>query len=167
MITSHTEANIKNTLSWLGQGGIFDRFMYAAFVILGVLFYGIGTTTAYSVFLRLGSSSTALEPKTFLFACYVIVNFIIGYGFMFRRKWLLSAFFGSFVSMILVSGFFFILGDGVRASALFTTILILGTFSGFLFASRKFMVGKYLEPLALSGFFLALFLSFFFNFFML
>ena len=70
----------------------YARFVYAAYAVCGVMFYGIGIYTALGMLMYFLGGGAILTLTTSLFLCYIVLNAVIGYGFMFYRRWLLPAF---------------------------------------------------------------------------
>lgn len=138
----------------------YPRFIYGVYAMLGIIFYGIGLYTALGVLMRSLSAGTIFEFRTAIFLCYVLINGIIGYGFIFYRKWLLTA----FASALALIGFsalsFFISGALSRAASLRTSMLIITSILLVLFLTKSRLSGKYLELAAVIPFVLALLFSF-------
>ena len=120
------------------------RFIYGTYLILSIVFYGIGIFTALDIFKRVLNEGTFLTLGTALFLCYVLLNTIVGYGFMFYRKWLLIAFSSALILMWLSATFFSISDATSRAAVLLTSTFIIASILGFLFLTRRLLSGKYL-----------------------
>ncbi|MDO8593793.1 MAG: hypothetical protein Q7R59_02765 [bacterium] len=136
---------------WYTSG--FPRLIYGAYVVLGIIFYGIAVFTAFNIVLHTLNDDTILTPKIALFLCYVLLNGIIGYGFIFYRKWLLVVFSGTLVHTGLLA---IINGE----KTLPTSILILVGILFFLFLTRHFLSGRYLRLKTVVPFTILLLISF-------
>ncbi|MFC1732231.1 hypothetical protein ACFL6I_18135 [candidate division KSB1 bacterium] len=137
-----------------------DRFIYALYLVVSILFYGIGLVSAYGVLLRLINFGLEITLTTWLFVAYAIINFLIGYGFMYHRRWLLIAFTGGATLMIFQCVYFFSIGDVGRATFLYPSIALLSTILLFLFITRRALTGEYTEGRILTVFFVTLLFSF-------
>lgn len=115
----------------------YSRLIYGAYLAFGIIFYGIAIFTALSIVLRLLNYDTALTFKTALFVCYVLLNGIIGYGFIFYRKWLLVAFLGTLIHTGLLA---ITLGKEAFPISIFILVGILL----FLFLTKNLLSGRYL-----------------------
>lgn len=138
----------------------YPRLIYAVYAMLGIIFFGIGLYTALGVLMRSLNAGTVLEFRTAIFLCYVLINSIIGYGFMFYRKWLLTAFASTLALIGFSALFFFISGAFSRATSLRMSILIITSILLFLFLTKSRLSGKYLELTVIIPFVLALLFSF-------
>lgn len=137
-----------------------ERFLYAILLIGGVVFYGFGFVTAYGVLLHFINEGVAIAPATWTFIAYAIMNFMIGYGFIYHRKWLLSAFTGALALIVARCVYFFSVDSLERAKVLYSTIAILAGISIFLCFARRVLSGRYGEWKVLLVFFFALLFSF-------
>lgn len=141
----------------------YSRFIYAAYAILGIIFFGIGIYTALDLLMSfLNRGTILLTFGTLLSLCYVLINTIIGYGFVFYRKWLSVAFSSALILAGLLAAFFFISGDASREAALFTSMSMTSSILLFLFLTRHILSGRYVEPGAVIPFASALIFSFLF-----
>ncbi|MDO8231688.1 MAG: hypothetical protein Q7T37_00595 [bacterium] len=138
----------------------YPRFIYGMYSILGIIFYGIGIYTALGIVMRSLNGGAILSLETVLFLCYVLLNGIIGYGFMFCRKWLLAAFSSTLIFMGIMATLFFIGGAISRVAALLTSVFMIAGVLLFLFLTRRHLSGRYLEPQTVIPFMGALLVSF-------
>lgn len=138
----------------------YSRFIYGVYLILGIIFCGIGIYTALGIVMRSLNGGAIFSFETLLLLCYVLLNGAIGYGFMFYRKWLLAA----FASTLVLTGFlalsFFIRSMTPQATSLLTGICINAVILFFLFLSRHLLSGRYFESKAIVPIVAALLLSF-------
>ena len=138
----------------------YPRLIYGAYVLCGIIFYGIGIYTALGILMRFLDDGSIPSWGTALFLCYILLNSIIGYGFMFYRKWLLVA----FASTLALSGFWalfsFVSGATSHALALRTGMFVTAGILLFLFLTRRFLSGRYLAPKAMIPFIVGLLASF-------
>lgn len=138
----------------------YSRFIYGVYLILGIIFCGIGIYTALGIVMRSLNGGAIFSFETLLLLCYVLLNGIIGYGLLFYRKWLLVAFTTTLALMGLLASFF-LMGNMVsRAASLLTSVCIIAGILFFLFLSRKFLSGRYFEPKANISVVVALLVSF-------
>lgn len=131
----------------------YSRFIYGVYLIIGIIFYGVAAFTVLGIVFRFLHYDTALTFKTALFLCYVLLNGIIGYGFIFYRKWLLIAFLGTLVHTGLL-----VATHGKEAFPI--SILILLGILFFLFLTRHFLSGRYLTMKIIVPFVVLLLFSF-------
>lgn len=128
----------------------YSRFIFLGYAILGIIFYGIGVYTALGglmMFLNGGAViSLSISLSMALYLSYVLLNIIIGYGFMFYRKWLITAFSSTLILMGLLTIFFFIDGSMSRTVTTRTSISMITGILLFLFLTRYFLSGSYLAP---------------------
>lgn len=146
--------------AWYTPGYL--RFIYGAYAIFGIIFFGIGIYTALDILLGFLGGNSILTLGTVLSLCYVLLNTTIGYGFAFYRKWLLIAFSSALILAGLLAAFFFISGDASREAALFTSMFMTSSILLFLFLTRRILSGRYVEPAAVIPFAAALIFSFLF-----
>lgn len=142
-------------LAWHSRG--FSRFLYGTYAVLSIIFYSIAIYTALNVlmsFLNYGSISIF---GTALPICYVLINSIVGYSFMFYRKWLLVAFLSILAFKVFMAVFFFIT---LHTAILSIGIFITASISLFLFLTRYRLSGRYWEPKMVVPFTTILLLSF-------
>ena len=163
LFTMHMSAKHLNTESVLRlmmhTTGL-DRFIYVLYFIIGTVFYGMGFVTGYGVLVRVLNPSIATEFSVLLFVAYTIINCIIGYGFIYHRRWLFIVFTGSTALMLSKSTYFFFVGNIGVAKSLYLSIALLLSVSLFLFVTKKVLVGNYFDKVALSIFFIILLFSF-------
>lgn len=138
----------------------YSRLMYGTYSVLSIIFYGIGIYTVLGVVMRSLNGGAILSPETVLFLCYVLLNGVIGYGFMFCRKWLLAAFSSTLIFMGIMVTFLFIGGAISRVEALLTSVFMITGVLLFLFLTRRRLSGRYLEPRTVIPFVGALLISF-------
>lgn len=138
----------------------YSRLIYGVYSLLGIIFYGIGIYTALGILLRSLNGGPISSLETILFLCYLLVNSIIGYGFMFCRKWLISAFLSTLTLTGLLTVLFFISDMMSRATALLTGVFMVVGILLFLFLTRRILSGRYLEPKIIIPFIGALLFSF-------
>ena len=138
----------------------YSRLIYGAYLTLGVIFYGMGIYTALGILMRSLNGGSVLSFATILLLCYVLLNSIIGYGFIFYRKWLLTAFVSALILTGFLAMFFFSNGTMFRAAQLLTSIFMIGGISLFLFLTKHVLSDRYFEPRAVIPFAGALLVSF-------
>lgn len=157
-----SQPNIKNALHGFEQTKGLARFFYGLCILFGVVFYGIGIITAFNVVSRIVSYGIGAEHilLPIFFSCYAILDFMLGSGFVFCRKWLIAAFSGNLILLASASAILFMRGDPVQGASLFFGIALSIFFVSFVFLGRKFLVGRYLEPRALVPFLFFLAASF-------
>lgn len=157
-----SQSDMKNALHGFEQTKGFARFFYGLCILFGVVFYGIGIITAFSVVSKVVTYGLGAEYilLTIFFSCYAILDFMLGSGFVFCRKWLLAAFSGNLILLASASAIFFMKGDAAQGASLFFGIALSIFFTSFVFLGRKLLVGRYFEPRALVPFFLLLIASF-------
>jgi len=137
-----------------------SRLMYAVYTICGVLFYGVGVFTFLGFAMRMIHGGEFLSLETVVLSCYMLLNCLVGYGFMFHRKWLITvfeivlAFMGGMTMVFLSSGF------EERGNILLWNVFITIGILIFLFASKHVLSGKYIASWAILSFTIALLLSF-------
>lgn len=124
----------------------YSRFIYGTYSILSIIFYGIGIYTALGILMSFLNGDPILSFSTVLLLCYVLLNCIIGYGFLFHQKWLPVVFSSVLVLMGLLSAFFIISGMTSRAMALLTSIFMTVGILLFLSLTRRFLSGRYFAP---------------------
>lgn len=91
--------------------------------------------------------------KTALFLCYAVLNVIIGYGFIFYKKWLLVAFAGVLIHTELLA---IANGETALPAGVFISVSILL----FLFLTKNFLSGRYLAMKTVVPFMVLLLFSF-------
>ena len=123
----------------------YTRFIYGAYALLGIIFFGIGIYTALGILLRSLNGGAISSLETILFLCYFLVNSIIGYGFMSCRKWLLVAFLSTLTLTGVLTVLFFINDMMSRAAALIPGVFMVASIVLFLFLTRYLLSGRYLE----------------------
>ena len=138
----------------------YSRFIYLLYMVLGIIFYGIGIYTALGILMRSLNGGSVISFATILLLCYVLLNGIIGYGFMFHRKWLLVALSNTLILMGLLAALFFVNEMTFRATQLVTSISIVGSTMLFLFLTRHFLSGRYLALKVVIPFTVTLLVSF-------
>lgn len=136
------------------------RLIYGVYLTLGVIFYGISIYTALGILMRSLNGGSIISFATILLLCYVLLNGIIGYGFIFYRKWLLIALVSSLMLMGLLAILFFANGMTPRAAQLLTSIVMIGGIAVFLCLTRHVLSDRYFEPKAVIPFVGALLISF-------
>ena len=136
------------------------RLIYGVYFMLGVIFYGISIYTALGILMRSLNGGSVISFVTILLLCYALLNGIIGYGFIFYRKWLLTAFVSSLILMGLLAILFFTNDMTPRAAQLLTSIFMIGGISAFLFLTRQVLSDRYFEPKAIIPFAGVLLISF-------
>lgn len=124
----------------------YPRFIYGVYLILSIIFYGIGIYTALNILVGFLNDGTVLTFGTVLFLCYALLNGIIGHGFMFHKKWLLVAFSSDLILIGLLALFFFMSGAAPRGATLLMSMFIIAGILLFLFLMRHLLSDRYLEP---------------------
>ena len=126
------------------QASGYSRFIYSAYSILGIFFYGLGIFTVLGMVMYLLNGNAILSLSTVLFLCYVLLNGITGYGFMFYRKWLLIALSSTLLLTLLLTMLFLVKEMIPRATQMLTSISMVGGTVLFLFLTRRFLSGRYM-----------------------
>lgn len=152
----NTESVIRRMIHTTGL----DRFIYSIYFVIGVVFYGIGFLTGYGVLLRIINPSISTTSTIWLFIAYTVINCIIGYGFIYHRRWLIVAFTGSTAFMLFKGVYLFFVENIDKMMSLYLSIILLFSVSIFLYMTRKVLVGSYFEKVSLIVFFSALLFSF-------
>ena len=152
----NTESVIQRIIHTTGL----DRFIYSIYFVIGVVFYGIGFFTGYGVLLRVINPSISTVFTIWLFIAYTVINCIIGYGFIFHRRWLITAFIGSTDLILLKMVYLFFVGNIDKMTSLYLSIVLLFSISIFLYITKKVLVGSYFEKVPLAIFFATLLFSF-------
>lgn len=138
----------------------YTRLIFIAYATLGVIFYGLGVFTTLGILvLFLNSGSIPLISVAAYFS-YILLNIIIGYGFMYYRKWLTLAFLITFVLMGIFMTYFYTTGFMSRAGSMQVSIFGIIAILIWLFFTRRFLSGRYLAIRALTPFLGAFLLSF-------
>lgn len=115
------------------------RFVYGAYLILGILFFGIGIYTALGIVMRSLNGGAILSFETLLLFCYALLNGILGYGFIFFRRWLLVVF-SSVLFLKTFRALFFSSHEAVVSWSIFIVASILF----FIFLTKEYLSGRYL-----------------------
>lgn len=141
IVAASSEVSALNRV-WHTPG--YPRFIYGAYLILGIIFCGFGIFTALSLLMTSLNNGTIAIVGTALFLCYMLINIIIGYGFLFYRRWLLTAFSSTLALLGIVAIFFFTSGEASRAAGLLISIYYIAGILLFLFLTKRFLSGRYL-----------------------
>lgn len=86
---------IKNSIEGLEQGTFAGKLAYALLLVLGILFFVASLSTVYSMYSQFqvsGSIAEINDRKIALFGLYVALNFMVGYGLVFCKRWIVSLF---------------------------------------------------------------------------
>ena len=142
-------------LAWHTSG--YSRFIYGAYAVLGVIFFGMAIFSALSVFMNSLNTGSVSIFGTAIPLCYILINIIAGYGFMFYRKWLLVVFSSMLFLKTLLAVLVFMNSRDVVSP---TGIIIMTSASLFLFLTRRFLSGRYFTPTVVVSFILILLTSF-------
>lgn len=121
----------------------YARSVYTAYAICSIIFYGISIFTALGMLMYFLNGGAILALSTALFLCYVFLNAVIGYGFMFCRRWLLPAF--SITLVLTAYPALTALTGGILSRVVAAPsglYLILGILA-FLFSTKRFLSGSY------------------------
>jgi hypothetical protein len=138
---------------------------------MGLFFFVIGLFTAFNVFsvwFRYGGLEEARGFRSALFLCYIFLNFMIAYGFIFCRKWLVPVFGFNFLALLVtfVASLDFervtIFGiNEITSDRGFASILIAGIIFFTIYISRKHLQGVLWRKFIVFSFLLILLLSLF------
>lgn len=135
---------IRNSIQGLETGTILQRLVYVVFLILGIFFFVASLSTVYEIYLLVQTSDTVSAQHITLRLLYIALNFIVGYGLVFCRKWVM-AFFAT--NTVLMGGGFLY----TQATDLYQSDMASSTFTAFVlsifvflvtFLFRKFLYGK-------------------------
>lgn len=138
----------------------YERLSYAVYTLLGILFYGMGIFTLLGFILYAVNGSPLLSPAPIVYSCYVLLNCLVGYGFIFHRKWLITAFGTMTVFMGSMVGFFHYISVPARGKELLVNASVALIVLFFLLATRKLLSGGYFSFRTVVPFAAALLLSF-------
>lgn len=136
------------------------RLLYAAYTLLGVLFYGIGIFTFLGLAMRTINGGDFFSPETVVLTCYVLINCLVGYGYIFHRKWLVTLFAIQAVFMGGMTAYSYSSGAVVRGEALLINVGITIGVVLFLFFTRHILSEKYVPLRIILPFIMVLLLSF-------
>lgn len=158
-----SDSGFKNALHGFGQTSGYPRLFFGLLFVFGVLFCGIGIVSVFGALSLTMLSGTESVPWIILLACYAVHNLILSSGFILCRRWLLTAFFGNLVFWAANVSLLFVKSGAIQWVGLLSGIFFSSFFLLFLFGGRRFLVGRYFEPVILSIFLLLLVISFFMN----
>ncbi len=152
----------QNSLQGIESGGVAKRLIYFAYILLGALFFIIGLLTLYNVLavytLKVNDQGVF---RSSLFLCYVFLSLVTAYGFLFCRKWLLSALTTQAVLMIVAYALTLLqLIEGYAPNkipgAVFFSVLAI-----FLYFTRGYLYGPLYKKIPIVSFVIILLVSFF------
>ncbi len=135
----------------------YSRLIYGAYLTLGIVFYGIGIYTALGILMRSIDEGAIVSVETALLLCYVLLNGVIGYGFMFYRRWVLVVFSSILILKMLLAVFLIITSRGAALSV--SAVVVVGILF-FLFITKDSLSGSYFSSRPLIPFIGVLLCSF-------
>ncbi len=138
----------------------YTRFFYAAYTLLGVIFYGIGIFTFLGFAMNVINGGQLLSLETVVLSCYILLNSLVGYGFIFHRKWLVTVF---TIQALFMGGMSVILygnGAAMHAQALVSIVFVTIGILTLLYFTRHFLSERYVPAQVIIPFFVTLLLSF-------
>ena len=142
-------------LAWHTSG--YPRFLFGMYAAFGIIFFGIAIFSALSVFMNSLNTGSVSIFGTAIPLCYIVINIIAGWGFMFYRKWLLAVFSIMLFLKVLLAVLVFMNSRDVVSP---TGIIIMASISLFLFLTRRLLSGRYFTPTVVVSFILILLTSF-------
>lgn len=167
----HGQNKITNSIRGLETGKIRNRLVYAYYLIIGLFFFVIGLFTAFNVFsvwFRYGGLDEARAFRSALFLCYIFLNFMIAYGFIFCRKWLVAVFGFNFLALLVTyimsldfSRVAIFGASELTSNRQFASILISGFIFLTIYLSRRHLQGIFWRKLVVLSFAFVLLLSLF------
>lgn len=87
---------IKNSIDGLEHGNtLVQKLLYTLLLVLGILFFVASLSTVYSMYSLFQSTDSLADLNTrklLLFILYIVLNFIVGYGLVFCKKWVVPLF---------------------------------------------------------------------------
>lgn len=169
MTTGNSMRWIYNTASSFNIGGKFFQLFVS---VTSIAFYIAGLFTLLNVLQRLLSihSISSSELSTiflqFLFLCFAVLDFIVGYGLSNRRKWALTVILISLiaVSALNLSRYLSLTPpEGISLFALFLPTAVLGTIATVLSLNLKFLNGTLIDKKVVFSFSAILLTTIMFN----
>lgn len=159
---------ITNSIKGLDVGPIRDRLIYVYYMVIGLFFFVIGTYTAFNIFtvwFKYGALGEVNSFRFALFFCYVYLNLMISYGFIFCRKWLLPVFGFNFIVLLVTYlirlDFARISTQGFEPSRQFIGLLITGFIFLTILFTKRHLQGVLWRKIVIFSFAFVLLLSLF------
>lgn len=128
----------------LEVGNTKQKFVYGLFLILGILFFVASLSTFYSMYSLIQNVDPLFGisiKKLVLFSLYIILNFIVGYGLVFCKRWIIPLL-GFNAGLMGLTALYsqFVTSNQVNASATTSAFCI-----SFVLLSITYLLRKYLN----------------------
>jgi hypothetical protein len=132
----------------------FKKSIFHGFTsVVGIVFYFFGLFTLFNILQRFVSfpivpgTEITVAVLEFLFLCYVVLNFFIGYGLVNRRRWALSV---SLINTALLLGLGFARYFGMSMPqyadfSVFFPPVVFAIMAGILYLNREFLNEDYIN----------------------